>query len=115
MKKNSSKTRYQPEWFGIGNASVVDDGHSNPATFPQSTHTISTYGLNKINPVSQERWFWALKAEDPTHAEASQVHPASLGSQACNLAFYPECPLDPAGFRLPGPASPESTTCPSPP
>jgi hypothetical protein len=104
LQKNASTVQYQPEWLPIGNAASVDDGNLNPGNSPytQDNHTISIYGPNKMLPVTQEPYFWAVKAMNPSGEDAGSQVGATNGDLDW-IKFYESALLLASGIQMAGP------------
>lgn len=103
LQENAEQIGYQPEWLILGTISETRDtnaGGTNP--YYEINHTFGLDGDNKSLPISEEPWFWAVKAEDP-NASASSYNQASTGDPQLFPKLYHSLLLLASGIQLAGP------------
>jgi hypothetical protein len=103
LQKNSANSNYLPEWLNLGNESNINDDNGLADHLPQVDRTFGLYSRNKLNQVSQEPYFWAVKAEDPQADTSGFANSRSLGDPFAYTKFYESMLMLAAGIQLAGP------------
>jgi hypothetical protein len=100
----ADNAQYEPEYLLLGALGQNDDSnyahkHFPPTAFP---HLFGMEGNNKINPVTDSPWFWAMKEADP-NVQAANYGNFSLGYTLANHEQYQQMLLLASGIQMAGP------------
>jgi hypothetical protein len=100
----ADSARYAPEFLVFGGLGQDDDSnfahkHYPPSAFP---HIFGIEGNNKINPTTDEPWFWALKEADGG-TSAGDYGTFNLGYSLQHMEEYEQMLLLASGIQLAGP------------
>lgn len=101
---------YKPEFLLFGGLGQTDDANVGHQHYPASAlpHVFGIEGFNKILPVTDSPWFWALKEADPS-VQASSFGGYSLGYTLEHHEAYAQMLLLASGIQMAGPnLTPES-------